>query len=416
MDESAQSEQQMSSAPGRRAMRWNPEGIFDLLDAKATGPGAKIARLAHQIGIGLGVAIMVLASEASVRARFGAAIDPIFWAIAVLFAIEYGLRLALAPWAHWAHRGEHWWSRVHFATSFLGLVDLAATCPLVALGAGMQPENAELFGALWLIKLTPYADGLELVGRVLRTARGPLLSLFLGFMMVMLLAGTLAHLFESEAQPESFGSIPRALWWAIATLTTVGYGDAVPVTVAGRLLGGVVMICGIGVFALWAGILATTFSDEMRRRAFLKTWDLVAHVPYFNGLGAGLIAEVARLLRAWEVTAGTTVMRRGQPGDCMYFIASGEVSVKLAPQPLTLEEGSFFGEIAIITGEPRSATAVAETDCQLLILDLADFRDLAGRHPDLTAAIDAEAKRRRMQIAGGAGPGALVNPAGFGPA
>jgi voltage-gated potassium channel len=374
------------------------DGLFELLDAKATGPGARIARLTHQIGIGLGVAAMVLATDPATQSDFGRLIDPVFWTIAVLFALEYAVRLALAPWAHWAHRGESWHARVHFATSFLGVIDFAATWPLIALAVGMDAGPARLFGALWLIKLAPYADGLEIDGRVLRSARGPLLSLFLGFLMIMLLAGTLAYVFEGAAQPQTFGSIPLTLWWAITTLTTVGYGDAVPSTPLGRVLGGMVMLCGIGIFALWAGILATTFADEMRRRAFLKTWDLVARVPYFSGLGAGMIAEVARLLKAWDVPSGTTVMRRGQPGDCMYFIASGEVSVKLSPKPLTLGEGAFFGEIALITGEPRSATAVAETECQLLTLDLADFRDLAGRHPDLTAAIDEEASRRRTQL------------------
>lgn len=178
----------------------------------------------------------------------------------------------------------------------------------------------------------------------------------------------------------------------------MGYGDAVPVTPLGRMLAAAVMICGIAVFAMWAGILATTFSDEMRRRAFLRTWDLVSRVPYFAGLGAGTIAEVAHLLKVWDVAPGTTVMRRGQPGDCMYFIAQGEVEVRLSPEPLRLGPGTFFGEMALITGEPRSATAVAASECQLLTLDLADFRALAGCHPDLAEAIEEEAKRRRAQI------------------
>lgn len=381
-------------------MRLSAAGVFALLDTKASGPGGKTTRLVHQVGIGLGVATMVLETDPAIQSSFAYLIDPIFWTIACLFAAEYVLRLALAPWAHWAHRGEQWRARTHFATSFFGLVDLAGTVPLIALVAGMESGPARLFGAFWLIKLAPYAEGLELVGRVLRTARGPLLSLFLGFLMVMILAATLAYVLEGKSQPQTFGSIPLALWWAITTLTTVGYGDSVPVTPLGRLLAGAVMICGIAVFALWAGILATTFSDEMRRRAFLKTWDLVSRVPYFQGLGAGTIADVARLLKVWDVAPGTTVMRRGLPGDCMYFIVSGEVSVQLSPHPLTLGDGAFFGEMALVTGEPRSATAIATTECQLLALDLADFRTLAGHHPDLAGAIDEAAQRRRAQMMG----------------
>jgi len=161
------------------------------------------------------------------------------------------------------------------------------------------------------------------------------------------------------------------------------------------MLASVVMLCGIGICALWTAILVTGFSYEMRRSEFLRTWDLIAHVPYFQGLGAAMIGEVAQLLRPSDVAAGETIMRRGQPGECMYFIASGEVQVELRPQPLILCAGEFFGEMALLTGEPRSATAVAKTHCELLHLDLADFRHLEARHPELAQLIDAEAKRRR---------------------
>jgi voltage-gated potassium channel len=116
-------------------------------------------------------------------------------------------------------------------------------------------------------------------------------------------------------------------------------------------------------------------------------------VPFFEGLGAGLIAEVARLLKPRKFYEGTSIMRAGEPGDCMYFIVSGQVTVQLA-QPLTIADGSFIGEMALISGAPRTATVTAATDCELLELDLADFRDLAARHPELTTAIVAEAEKR----------------------
>jgi voltage-gated potassium channel len=135
----------------------------------------------------------------------------------------------------------------------------------------------------------------------------------------------------------------------------------------------------------------------MRRSEFLRTWDLVARVSYFQGLGAATIAEVAQLLRPSDFATGTVVIRRGQPGDCMYFIVTGEVTVDLKPQPLVLGAGEFFGEMALITGEPRSATVAARTNCELLHLDLADFRHLEARHPEVAKLIDAEAKRRRAE-------------------
>jgi voltage-gated potassium channel len=168
----------------------------------------------------------------------------------------------------------------------------------------------------------------------------------------------------------------------------------VPVTIVGRILAGGVMICGIALFALWAGILANGFAEEIRRRDLLKTWDLVTKVPFFNTIGDGTIAEVARLLRPREVPEGYTIMRRGEPGDCMYFLVSGEVEIRIRPTPRRLGPGDFFGEIALVTGAPRNATAVALRYCVLLSLHLTDFRHLAARKPELTEMINREAARR----------------------
>src|SRR5213079_1451267 len=112
------------------------------------------------------------------------------------------------------------------------------------------------------------------------------------------------YLIERGSQPQVFSSIPAALWWAIVTLTTTGYGDVTPLTPLGRMLAGIVMVSGILVFALWAGILATGFAEETRRREFLRTWDLVAKVPFFHDVGAAVIADVARLLRPRDYPAG----------------------------------------------------------------------------------------------------------------
>jgi len=82
----------------------------------------------------------------------------------------------------------------------------------------------------------------------------------------MILASSGIYLFENQAQPEAFGNIPKSIWWSVATLTTVGYGDVTPVTYGGKVFGGVVMIIGIGMVALPAGILASAFTEQMRLR------------------------------------------------------------------------------------------------------------------------------------------------------
>jgi voltage-gated potassium channel len=381
-------------------MAFSLSKLAEALDITPSGPWAGSIRVAHEAAVIAGVAALVAATMPSLPPLWGGLCAAAIWTLAVLFAIEYVLRLAIAPWAHWAHRDEPWLARWHWATNFSGIVDLAGALPLLEIAVGVPPATAQLFGAFWLLKLVPYAPGLDLLGRVLRNARKMLLGMLIGFLMVLVLAATLEYVLEGKAQPATFGSIPSALWWAISTLTTVGYGDVVPITPLGRLLAGMVMICGIGSCALWTAILVTGFSYEMRRSEFLRTWDLVARVSYFQGLGAATIAEVAQLLRPSDFAAGTVVVRRGQPGDCMYFIVSGEIVIDLKPAPLILGPGDFFGEMALITGEPRSATASARTNCELLHLDLADFRHLEARHPEVAKLIDAEAKRRRQEPMG----------------
>ena len=93
-------------------------------------------------------------------------------------------------------------------------------------------------------------------------------------MVLLLFASTGIYFLEREAQPDTFGSIPAAAWWALATLTTVGYGDVVPVTPLGKVLGGVVMLLGLGMFALPVAIIATGFTQESNRHQFVVTWSM----------------------------------------------------------------------------------------------------------------------------------------------
>lgn len=354
---------------------------------------ALVFRVVHHVFAVAGLVALVTDTVGEIHARVGTALDLIFDLTLGFFVAECLVRLWAAPAAPWAHPGHPWRARWQWASGG-GVLDLLALLPLAAMLAGVPVLVARVLGVLWILKFGRYSEGMALVGRVLRSARGPVESLFLAFLVVLLMAATLEYLAENKAQPEAFSSIPAALYWAVTTLTTTGYGDVVPLTSLGRFIAGVVMIGGIATFAFLAGILANSFAEEMRRREFLRTWDLVARVPFFREVGAATIAEVTKLLRARDVPAGTIVTRRGEPGDCMYFIAEGEVAIQIEPKPLVLSTGQFFGEIALVTGSPRTATVVARKSCQLLLLDIADFRRLAAAQPELMRAIDEEARRR----------------------
>lgn len=277
--------------------------------------------------------------------------------------------------------------------------DVLGVAPVpIALVAGLPPEKAWLLASLWILKLATVVPGLSLLGRIIRLEARPLASVFVIFLIVLLLAGVIEHLAEGPGQPEKFGTLPLALWWAVTTLTTTGYGDAVPETLLGRAIAGLVMISGLGVFGLWTGILATGFANEHRRREFIRTYDLVTRVPFLRSLDAAGIIELTRMLRRQDLAERSVVVRRGRAGDCMFFIASGEVEVQVEPSPIRLAAGSFFGEFALLDGSPRTATVVTTRPTTLLILDVTDFHAFTAQHPDLAKELQSEAARRRSSV------------------
>jgi voltage-gated potassium channel len=375
--------------------------VYRTLDPRHSSGPAEAFRGVHHTLVVVGIASVVLSTVPQIAESYGFVLEAVFRLALAFFLVVYVLRLFAMPAAPWAHPRHPWRDRLQWAFSFAGLVDLLSSWLLLVAGfLELEPDSARLAAILWLFKFVPYSEGLTLLGRVLENTRSTLLSVLLCFVIVLLCAGTLAYVLERDLQPATFGSIPAALWWTVVTLTTTGYGDTVPITLGGRLLAGIVMISGISVFALLAGMLANGFAEEVRRRDLMRTWDLVTRVPFFNGVGADVVAEVARLLRPRDVQAGTVIMRRGEPGDCMYFVVSGEIEIRLRPNPLRFGPGAFFGEIALVTGEPRTATAVAVKFSVLLSLHLTDFRHLAARRPELTAAIQEEAARRKAQTDG----------------
>ncbi len=369
--------------------------LYLLLQPESPGSGARIFRIVHHLMVAAGVAIIMTATVASIEATYGRALAIGFYVVAVFFFAEYVLRLIVAPEAPGGeHRGQHG-ARLAWAISLGGIFDLVSALPLLI--ALTHVPEAGLFGFVWVFKYVRYSPGLASLGRVISNARQALLSVLLGFSIVLLAAASIAYLLERHAHPdnpEAFASIPAALWWGITTMTTTGYGDVVPHTIAGRALSGIVMVGGILIFALWTGIIVNGYAEELRRREFLRTWELVAKVPFFHNIGASLIAEVARLLRSRDYPAGAVIMRRGEPGDCMYFVVEGEYEVQLQTDPIRLGAGHFFGELALLTGDPRNATVVATRDCTLLVLDIVDFHELLARQPELARVIREEARRR----------------------
>ena len=341
---------------------------------------------AAYLAVAVGVVTMVLLT---VNPAYEAAhwVGAVLWACLAFFAFEWVVRI----------RGSYLSQRPYLATG-RGLLDTAGVLGVpVALAAGVEPKTAWLLAVLWFVKVIPGIPGLRQLRRVLVLESGPLLSVLVLFLVVVFLGSVAEYFLERDAQPQTFGNVPAALWWAVVTLTTTGYGDVVPITPLGRLVAAMVMISGLGVFGLWTGILATGFASETRRDNFLKTWESVSKVPFFANLGPSAIADVTHMLRTIDLPPRVTIIRKGQQGDCMYFIAAGEVEVDLPGKKVQLGEGAFFGEMALLGNNLRSASITTTRVSRLLVLDLVDFRMLMARHPDLAATIDAEAKRRTSE-------------------
>ncbi len=283
-----------------------------------------------------------------------------------------------------------------YLTSPGGLIDLLAALPFWIAQIWTIPfDLMTALGLVRFLKLARYSPALATLESVIARESRQLRSALFIMLMLILTVSTALYLVERADNAQSFGSIPAAMWWAVITLTTLGYGDVVPITTLGKVLAGCTAVLGVGMFALPASILASGFAEEMKRRDFLQTWRMVARVPFFAELDADQIAAIGNLLRFIAASQGDVLIRTGEIGDRMFFIVSGIVNIDLGNgRQRTLESGDFFGEIALLHKARRTATVIARTRCELLALDLKDFRHLLQRTPKVAEAIAKTAKER----------------------
>ena len=311
----------------------------------------------------------------------------------IVLTVEFFLRIWAEP-ERTTPRGALV-SRIAYLRSPLGIVDLLAVLPAwINLVHAVDLHWFELAAALSLFKLSRYVPALSLVWNVVVRQSRSIFAALVVLSILLVVAATVIYFFEYEAQPDSFESIPQSLWWAITTMATVGYGDMAPITPIGRLIGGIAMVFGIAMFAVPAGILASGFAEELRKRDFVVNWQSVARVPLFARLDATAIASVAQLLKPRSVSANQAIVRRGDVADSMYFIMEGEVEVELTPTPVRLKQGEFFGEIALIQNIRRTATIFSITNCRLLVLEAVDFHRLVDQVPELKEHIEKTSEER----------------------
>ena len=246
------------------------------------------------------IAAVVAGTVPQVAEQWGRWLDG-FEAVSVgVFTIEYLARVwtcvERAPYRH------PLFGRLRYLASPLALIDLLAILPAYLTVVTVDLRFLRILRALRilrLLKLARYSEAMQILGAVaVRSRRELALSAFLA-LVLLLIAASLMYYVEREAQPDRFSSIPAAMWWAVATLTTVGYGDVYPVTPLGKVLGAAISVLGIAMFALPTGILGAAFANELARRR-----SGAARCPQCGALCEPAVAPEAEGGRPWGSDSG----------------------------------------------------------------------------------------------------------------
>lgn len=215
----------------------------------------------------LNVAAVVLGSVASIATQYGRWLDRFELFSVVVFSVEYLARLwSCTADARYAHPV---WGRLKFACSPMALVDLAAVLPFYLAFTQLDLRFVRAFRLMRLFRLAKagrYSEASTVLLRVMRSKREEMF-LSLGVLLTLTIVfATLMYMVEGDVQPDKFPDIPHALWWAVVTITTVGYGDVFPVTPLGKLVGAATALLGILMIALPTGVFGAAFVEELNNR------------------------------------------------------------------------------------------------------------------------------------------------------
>jgi len=272
--------------------------------------------------------------------------------------------------------------RLAFALRPLMIVDFLAFAPsYLAFLLPVDLRVLRIFRLLRLVKLARYSQALPALLGVLYSQRSALFASFILTLCAMCASGELMYIAESHIQPNVFGTMPDAMYWAITTLTTVGYGDKVPITPIGKFIAGVTQVTGLLLFALPIGILANGFVSDLNRRQFAITWSMMKRQPLFLGMDVNTVTEILGALSAKLVREHTQIITAGQSANTLYLIASGRASLEGKNESYDLEPGDLFGQESLEVSAQFESTITARSEMRLLVLAADDARRLARKYP-----------------------------------
>ena len=239
--------------------------FYNLLEQSNSSPWARLVNLLLMLLIMGNVVAVILASDREIYLELQVFFDRFEMLSIVVFTIEYFLRAWVSvedPRYPSALAG-----RIRYLVSPMALVDLIAILPFyLAIFFNIDTRFLRVLRLFRIFKLSRHFSAMSVLLTVIRTELPTLVSAIFIMLVLVVLASAGMFLVERDVQPQTFGTIPRAMWWATITLTTVGYGDVIPVTAAGKVLGIFITILGVGMAALPAGIIASGFNREVHRR------------------------------------------------------------------------------------------------------------------------------------------------------
>ncbi|MGL4242919.1 MAG: cyclic nucleotide-gated ion channel [Beijerinckiaceae bacterium] len=376
-------------AAALRRHRWRRR-TYQILEGGTHGD--RLSRVVHAtlvVLVLISVTAVILESVPSLDARYGRLFLALEIAAAVVFSVEYLLRLWSAVEHPPLKRLEPWRARWQFARQPAMIVDLVAVLPIIL--TLLLPDDLKvlmIFRLIRFFKLGRYSPGMRSLMEAIAQERRALLACLIIICGVMIVTAAAMHMVEGTAQPEKFGSIPESMWWSIITLTTVGYGDSFPITPLGKIVAGLTALCGIVMVALPVGIIATSFAEVIRRRDFVITWEMVARAPLFQSMDSAQVADIIRVMRSEMIETGEVIARKGDDAECVYIVATGSVELVSAHSRRICNVGEMVGDACVLAGHPWDVTVRARELTRLLAIDHDDFNALAEREPALRRSME----------------------------
>jgi len=239
--------------------------LYYLLEQNSSNPLVRLVNLLLMLLIMTNVVAVILASDRAIYLELQVFFDNFELFSIIVFSMEYLVRTWICvenPRYRSSVTG-----RLRYMVSPMAIVDLVAVLPFyLGIIFNIDTRFLRVLRLFRIFKLSRHFSAMSVLLTVIKNELATLVSAIFIMLVLVVLASAGMFLVERDIQPETFGTIPRAMWWATITLTTVGYGDVIPISAAGKILGIFITILGVGMAALPAGIIASGFTREVNKR------------------------------------------------------------------------------------------------------------------------------------------------------